>query len=87
MPSLPSQIIIAILQLLVTTLQFFFMAFTWLSSRRSRPLSSQDKAEVAMDSQLQLDTLSVDGRSSTSQLQISSTQVPGVSSVPITVSS
>lgn len=41
MRQLPSQIIVAILQLVVTTLQLVFMAFTWLNSRRVRPPPSQ----------------------------------------------
>ncbi|KAI1154012.1 hypothetical protein F4825DRAFT_413202 [Nemania diffusa] len=47
---LPLQIVVAIVQLLITTLQLFLMLFTWLNPKHAQPTTNQSlgATELAM---------------------------------------
>ncbi|KAI1308124.1 hypothetical protein F5Y03DRAFT_351324 [Xylaria venustula] len=77
MPQIPSQIVVSLVQLTVTTLQLFLMVFTWLNPRRARPFIAQHRAEAAMAAQQALEIVPVDPQSSAEQLTHSMLQ-PGV---------
>ncbi|KAI0432505.1 hypothetical protein F5Y09DRAFT_301563 [Xylaria sp. FL1042] len=78
MIQLPSQVVVPIVQLAVTTLQLFLMLFTWLNPRRTRPFIGQYRAEATMASQHTLGLSPPDVPSFTSQ-PIPSARRPGIS--------
>ncbi|KAI1275307.1 hypothetical protein F5Y07DRAFT_370455 [Xylaria sp. FL0933] len=78
MIQLPSQAVVPIVQLVVTTLQLLLMLFTWLNPRGTRPFIGQYRAEATMASQHTFEMSSVNVPGLAGQLT-PSMQQPGIS--------